>query len=81
MGKTGLDPMAPLIICSCSFNSAEDIEKAKKRGGRIDEGKTGWGLGLSIVRDIVDEYSGSFELGRSEYGGLKATVMLPGKSE
>jgi len=61
--------------------SAKDIEKAKKRGGRIDEGKTGWGLGLSIVRDIVDEYSGSFELGRSDLGGLKATVTLPGKSE
>lgn len=61
--------------------SAKDIEKAKKRGGRIDEGKTGWGLGLSIVRDIVDEYSGKFELGQSELGGLKATVHLPGKSE
>jgi len=73
-----------ILICvedDGSGMSAEDIEKAKKRGGRIDEGKTGWGLGLSIVRDIVDEYSGELELGRSELGGLKATVLLPGKSE
>ncbi len=54
------------------------IELAQKRGGRVDEGKTGWGLGLSIVHDIVDEYGGEFELGRSELGGLKATIRLPG---
>jgi len=59
--------------------SKQDIEKAKQRGGRIDEGKTGWGLGLSIVRDIVDEYDGAFELGKSRLGGLKSKVILPGR--
>lgn len=58
--------------------SEQDIEMAKKRGGRIDEGKTGWGLGLSIVHDIVDEYEGEFELGKSELGGLHAKIILPG---
>ena len=56
----------------------KDIAKAKLRGGRVDEGKTGWGLGLSIVSDIVDEYEGSFELEQSSLGGLKAVVTLPG---
>lgn len=57
--------------------SAEEIRKASKRGGRVDEGKTGWGLGLSIVGDMVDEYDGTLELSRSELGGLKASVSLP----
>lgn len=57
---------------------AEQIEKAMQRGGRVDEAKTGWGLGLSIIHDLVEEYEGKFELGRSELGGLKATVQLPG---
>jgi len=61
--------------------SAEDIKKAEKRGGRVDEGKVGWGLGLSIVRDIVDEYEGGFKLSQSEMGGLKAVVILPGRKE
>lgn len=61
--------------------SAPDIKKAEKRGGRVDEGKVGWGLGLSIVRDIVDEYDGSFKLSKSKMGGLKAVVHLPGRKD
>ena len=61
--------------------SKADIQKAKRRGGRVDEGKTGWGLGLSIVRDVVDEYDGQFDLSKSPLGGLKATVTLPGRKE
>jgi len=59
--------------------SSDDIKKAEKRGGRVDEGKVGWGLGLSIVRDIVDEYEGKFKLSKSSMGGLKAMVSLPGR--
>ena len=58
--------------------SDQQIERAMRRGGRVDEGKTGWGLGLSIVSDIVEEYAGDFKLSRSSLGGLKATVHLPG---
>lgn len=61
--------------------SEQDIQKAEKRGGRVDEGKVGWGLGLSIVRDIVDEYAGDFKLSKSQMGGLKAIVLLPGRRE
>ena len=61
--------------------SDEQIDKAKKRGGRVDEGGTGWGLGMSIVRDVVDEYDGRFLLSRSDLGGLKAIIELPGRVE
>lgn len=55
----------------------EQIQKAMQRGGRVDEAKTGWGLGLSIIHDLVEEYEGTFDLGRSNRGGLKAIVQLP----
>ena len=50
---------------------------ATRRGVRLDESVEGSGLGLSIVRDIASEYDGAFELGRSEAGGLLASVRLP----
>lgn len=57
--------------------TSEEAGQAARRGGRIDEGKTGWGLGLSIVGDVVDEYAGKIVYGRSNLGGLKVSVTLP----
>jgi signal transduction histidine kinase len=55
----------------------EKAGEALKRGKRLDETKPGSGLGLSIVSDLVEEYGGSFEIGRAELGGLQAVVGLP----
>ncbi len=57
--------------------SEEEAERALKRGTRIDESKPGSGLGLSIVKDIAAEYSGTLTLGRSDQGGLAAHLVLP----
>jgi signal transduction histidine kinase len=46
-------------------------------GARLDERPAGAGLGLTIVRDLVDLYDGAVELGSSPLGGLEATVRLP----
>jgi signal transduction histidine kinase len=56
---------------------AERADEALKRGMRLDETKPGSGLGLAIVSDLVEEYGGSLELGKSELGGLKIVVRLP----
>jgi len=56
-------------------------EMALQRGMRLDEKKPGSGLGLSIVRDIVEDYGGRLELGQSDSGGLKAVVFLPRKGD
>jgi len=48
------------------------------RGVRMDEAKQGHGLGLAIVREIVDAYGGSLELGQStRLGGLQVTIHFP----
>jgi signal transduction histidine kinase len=47
------------------------------RGVRADQGAAGPGLGLAIVRDLVEVYGGSIALGRASIGGLRAELRLP----
>jgi signal transduction histidine kinase len=55
-----------------------DRDEALRPGGRLDERKTGSGLGLSIAKDLVEAYGGSLDLGRSEpLGGLCVTIRIP----
>jgi len=56
--------------------SEENKREALKRGHRLDETKPGTGLGLAIVADLVKEYGGALDLGRSELGGLRVSVLL-----
>lgn len=49
------------------------------RGTRLDEQTDGHGLGLGIVRDIVEAWGGELVLQESEWGGLKVVVKLPGR--
>jgi signal transduction histidine kinase len=56
----------------------EQIQRLMARGERLDESTAGHGLGMSIVSDIVRQYDGQCQLGRSsELGGLQVVVMLP----
>ncbi len=50
---------------------------AMSPGVRLDEGPVGDGFGLSIVRELVRLYRGSFRLGESEWGGLLAEISFP----
>jgi signal transduction histidine kinase len=47
------------------------------RGTRLDEQTHGHGLGLGIVRDIVETWGGLLVLGESEWGGLRVVIELP----
>lgn len=47
------------------------------RGARIDEQIQGHGLGLGIVRDIVEHCKGELSLHQSPLGGLQVVIRLP----
>lgn len=47
------------------------------RGARIDEQIQGHGLGLGIVRDIVEHCKGELNLHESPLGGLQVVIRLP----
>jgi len=57
---------------------APTLDHVLQRGVRADESKSGHGLGLSIISDLVAAYDGSLDFDQStELGGLRATVTLP----
>ncbi len=56
----------------------DQIERVIERGHRLDESIKGHGLGLGIVMDILALYDGKLSFGRSEFGGLSASLDLPG---
>lgn len=57
--------------------SAEQAAEASRRGKRFEEIAPGWGLGLSIVSDLVEVSGGSVSFLKSPLGGLRACVDLP----
>jgi signal transduction histidine kinase len=59
------------------LTSEAQQEVLTQRGRRLDESKPGSGLGLSIVSDLADLYSGRIELGTAPLGGLRVELILP----
>lgn len=57
--------------------AADDIERVLARGGRIDSATPGHGLGLAMVRGIVDLYRGQLLIEGAVMGGARVLVSLP----
>jgi len=56
----------------------EELDQLTRRGVRMDEFTAGHGLGLAIVRDIVEQYGGTLHCGHSgKLGGFLVEVRLP----
>ena len=51
--------------------------EAARRGRRLDEKSPGWGLGLSIVSDLVQVNGGELTFSKSDLGGLSVVVRIP----
>ncbi len=57
----------------------EQLPRVMQRFYRLkQQEQTGSGLGLSIVKQIVELHQGELKLGRSQLGGLLVEVWLPG---
>ncbi|MDM3886374.1 sensor histidine kinase [Pseudomonas sp. BCRC 81390] len=54
-------------------------QQVLERGSRLDEQVDGHGLGLGIVRDIVEAWGGRLALLDSPLGGLRVVIDLPRK--
>ena len=56
--------------------SAEDQARVLQRGARLDQGKSGHGIGLSVVCEIIQRYQGEIEITDSELGGALVRISL-----
>ncbi|MCW8886352.1 MAG: ATP-binding protein, partial [Motiliproteus sp.] len=57
--------------------SEQDSDAIQQRGTRADSLEPGQGIGLSVVRDILNGYDGQLEVSRSELGGAQFQLKLP----
>jgi signal transduction histidine kinase len=54
----------------------ELVQQVLKRGVRADEAVPGYGIGLSIVNNIVLAYRGELRIEKSSLGGVSVSVVL-----
>ncbi len=52
-------------------------QRVLRRGARLDERVSGQGIGLSVVRELVDLRGGSISIATSALGGARIEVVLP----
>lgn len=70
-------PCIALIVEDDGPGCPPDLRKSlAQRGVRLDERQEGHGLGLDIVRDIVEHYHGELEFTESRLGGLRVRIVL-----
>ncbi len=56
---------------------ADQRDLILKRGSRLDQSQEGQGIGLAVVRDIVDAYELELEFDASPMGGLRVRLRFP----
>jgi signal transduction histidine kinase len=54
----------------------ERVEEVLTRGARLDEDTPGTGVGLGIVADLANLHGGSFSIGTSVLGGVRAELRF-----
>ena len=70
------------LLCLSVDDDGPGIPAAQRarifeRGERLDEQRTGAGLGLDIVRELAHTYGGSITADTSPWGGLRMRLCLP----
>lgn len=77
--KAQLDDTHLTIIIEDDGNGlpSDDCMVIFDRGSRLDESPVGQGLGLSIVKNIIESYDGSITATASDLGGARFTIEIP----
>jgi two-component system sensor histidine kinase PhoQ len=57
--------------------SADNLKLALQRGVKVDESKTGNGIGLAIVSEMLTSYKGTLKPEQGEFGGQRWVVFIP----
>ncbi|MDP1559383.1 MAG: ATP-binding protein [Nitrosomonas sp.] len=57
----------------------DEIAKILERGVRADQSIPGHGIGLAIVRDIIQVYGGTLSIDQNEMKSTRISIMLSGK--
>ena len=76
----GARKQAALIVSDSGPGiAAADRERVFERGVRLerDAAIEGTGIGLAVVREVVQQHGGQVEIGESPSGGARFTVMFP----
>lgn len=55
----------------------ESRDEVLKRGARFDQQTPGQGIGLAVVREIIERYDGELEIETSELGGTLIRADIP----
>ena len=55
----------------------EQVDEVLARGKRADEEVPGHGIGLAVVKDIVEAYGGTIAMERSSLGGARVALHFP----
>ena len=55
----------------------QDVEEVLNRGTRADQRVEGQGIGLAVVKEIVNLYRGRLDIARSAMGGASVRVTIP----
>jgi signal transduction histidine kinase len=84
-GRTRVQVAIAVIDGVCRITIDDDgpgcpepaLQAMLARGSRLDERTDGHGLGLSIMREILTLYQGTFQFERAPLGGLRVVLALP----
>jgi two-component system sensor histidine kinase PhoQ len=73
-GKSGKAGLTLTIEDDGPGMDPQQVEILLQRGSRGDSMVPGHGIGLAIVRDIVESYGGNISIGKSSLGGAKVKI-------